>query len=93
MRRVLMIKSKSWEISAWNPKDSAIFKVLSGEKKMEMRGRKRAGEKNLSECGSIYPMEVAHRDLLWSLREPSTPVKTGARCISRKKYRHVIAER
>jgi hypothetical protein len=49
MRRVLMIKSKSWEISAWNPKDSAIFRVLSGEKETEVRGRERVEERNLSE--------------------------------------------
>lgn len=37
-----MIKSRSWEISAWNPKDSAIFRVLSDvETMVGERGRKR----------------------------------------------------
>jgi len=49
---------------------------------MEARERERVGERNLAEDGAIYPVRVAHRDPLWSLREPSTKVKGETRCIS-----------
>ena len=36
----LIIKSNSWEISAWNPKDSAMFWVLSGKEETGGEGER-----------------------------------------------------
>jgi hypothetical protein len=53
-----MIKSKSWEISAWNPKDSAMLRALSCE---DMKVRGRWGEAHQRGALFIY-FETAHRD-------------------------------
>ena len=58
---------------------------------MKVRGRERAGERNLMEGGAIYPVGVVHRDLLWSLREPSTAAKREKSMhFSKKVLYHVI---
>ena len=48
-----MIKSKSWEISAWNPKDSVMFYVLSDEEDTGVRDREGAEERSLPEGWTI----------------------------------------
>jgi len=49
-----MIKSKSWEISAWNPKDSAMFWVLGSQEEAGVRGEERVEERNLLGGWAIY---------------------------------------
>ena len=56
---VLMIKSKSWEISAWNPKDSAMFGILSGGEETGVREKERVGGRDLVEGCTIYP-KITH---------------------------------
>jgi hypothetical protein len=47
-----MIKSKSWEISAWNPKDSVMLQAVSDNKE---RRWKWVRERDLEYPGVIYP--------------------------------------
>jgi hypothetical protein len=41
-----MIKSKSWEISAWNSKDSAILRALGGDPEEMKVGKRELGKES-----------------------------------------------
>lgn len=64
-----MIKSKSWEISAWNPKDSAMVSISF---KLRGDGGERGGWEQTHERVTLFIyLRTAHRDSSSSFRPRS----------------------